>query len=115
MATFVFEPERQLLRHQRVDDGEDDEALSGDAKADSYQVPRMQTWKCSKTQRNANWRNCQEVTEERHAPGKFGQLSEDGLHVKDLASDEEANTDGGKVDNPRGHLGRDYLHFENEP
>ena len=56
-----------------------------------------------------------DVTEERHAPGKFCQLSEDGLHVKDLASDEEANTDGGKVDNPRGHLGRDYLHFENEP
>ena len=40
---FVFKPERQLSRHQRVDDGEDDEALSGDAKADSYQVPRMQT------------------------------------------------------------------------
>ena len=43
MATFELEPERQLPRHQRVDDGEDDEALSGDAKADSYQVPRMQT------------------------------------------------------------------------
>ena len=40
---FVFKPERQLSRHQRVDDGEDDEALSGDAKADSYQVPRVQT------------------------------------------------------------------------
>ena len=56
MATFELEPERQLPRHQRVDDGEDDEALSGDAKADSYQVPEMQTWKwkCSKTQRNPN-------------------------------------------------------------
>ena len=40
---FVFKPEWQLSRHQRVDDGEDDEALSGDAKADSYQVPRMET------------------------------------------------------------------------
>ena len=52
------------------------------------------------------------MTEERHAPGKFGQLSEDGLHVKDLAGDEEADSNGGKVDNPRGHLGQDYLHFE---
>ena len=51
----------------------------------------------------------------RHAPGKFGQLSEDGLHVKDLAGDEEADSDGGKVDNPRGHLRKDYLHFKNEP
>ena len=55
------------------------------------------------------------MTEERHAPGKFGQLSEDGLHVKDLAGDEEADSDGGKVDNPRGHLGQDYLHFEKNP
>ena len=54
-------------------------------------------------------------TEERHAPGKFGQLSEDGLHVKDLAGDEEADSDGGKVDNPRGHLRKGYLHFKNEP
>ena len=54
-------------------------------------------------------------TEERHAPGKFGQLSENGLHVKDLAGDEEADSDRGKVDNPRGHLRKDYLHFENEP
>ena len=52
------------------------------------------------------------MTEERHVPCKFGQLSENGLHVKDLAGDEEADSDGGKVDNPRGHLGRDYLQFE---
>ena len=41
-------------------------------------------------------------------PGKLGQFSEDGLHVKDLAGDEEADSDGGKVDNPRGHLRRAF-------
>ena len=56
------------------------------------------------TQRNANKWDRQGKTEERQVPGKFGQLSEDGLHVKDLARDEEADSDRGKMDNPRGHL-----------
>ena len=28
--------------------------------------------------------------------------------MKDLARDEEADSDRGKMDNPRGHLGRDF-------
>ena len=39
-------------------------------------------------------------------PGKLGQFSEDGLHVKNFAGDEEADSNRGKVDNPGCHLRR---------
>ena len=42
--------------------------------------------------------------EGKHIPGQFGQLGEDRLHVENLAGDEETDSNGGKVDNPRCHL-----------
>ena len=51
------------------------------------------------------------IKEARYLPGKLGQFSEDGLHVKNLAGDEETDSNRSEVDNPGCNLRRILLKY----